>query len=257
MPQQLARLCGRTGLRPGASDGPGGALARIRCRFAPDPLRAQVPGFRPDAVPARHRPRFSGQSPPSVLRNLIMTTPADAGQALDEAEFDALEAILVSDAVPAESMSFASGGAMQEAITLVLRYHNEVVTTLLAEDGWEPFCYAPDEADGDAPAIGDEWASGFDQGLECWPEDWAEGLSDEQADAIRARLEAVMEPWEADDAGVADEETRLSWLRDAAQGARDLAAEWRDLGRPGAAPVEIGAAPARKGGPGRNDPRSE
>ena len=219
-----------------------------------------------------------------------MTTPADAGQALDEAEFDALEAILISDAVPAdcmnlemldgylaaiacapkpvpveqwmpgvwsadaESMSFASGSAMQEAITLVLRYHNEVVTTLLAEDGWEPFCYAPDEADGDAPAIGDEWASGFDQGLECWPEDWAEGLSDEQADAIRARLEAVMEPWEADDAGVADEETRLGWLRDAAQGARDLAAEWRDLGRPGAAPVDIGAAPARKGGPGRNDP---
>ena len=219
-----------------------------------------------------------------------MSTPADTSHALDEDDFDALEAILVSDAVPADcmnlemldgylaaiacsptpipveqwmpgvwsadadSMSFASGSAMQEAIALVLRYHNEVMTTLLAEEGWEPFCYAPDEADDDAPALGDEWANGFDQGLECWPEDWDQGLTEEQAEAVRVRVEAIMAPWEEENAGQADDETRLGWLRDAADGARAVAAEWQALGRPGAAPVEVASAPARRGGPGRNDP---
>jgi uncharacterized protein len=218
-----------------------------------------------------------------------MTPSADTDQALDEAEFDALESLLVSDTVPAdcmnlemldgylaaiacapqpipverwmpgvwsaeeETMSFGSGSGMQRAIALVLRYHNEVVTTLLAEEGWEPFCYAPDEAD-DAPAIGEEWAAGFDQGLECWPEDWDAGLSEVQADAVRARLEAVMAPWESEDAGLADDATRLDWLRAAADGARALAAEWIALGRPGAAPVAVPAAAAKAGGPGRNDP---
>ena len=219
-----------------------------------------------------------------------MTSSDDTDHALDEAEFDALEAMLVSDAVPAdcmnlemldgylaaiacapmpipverwmpgvwsadeEGMSFGSGSAMQQAIALVLRYHNEVVTSLLAEEGWEPFCYAPDEDDDDAPAIADEWAAGFDQGLECWPEEWDEGLSEDQAAAVRARLEAIMEPWEADDAASADEETRVGWLRDAAEGARAVAAEWLALGRPGAAPVEVTSAPAKAAGPGRNDP---
>jgi uncharacterized protein len=219
-----------------------------------------------------------------------MTTSADIDHALDEGDFDALEALLVSEAVPADcmnlemldgylaaiacaplpipperwmpgvwsadedSMSFASGSSMQQAIALVLRYHNEVVTTLLAEEGWEPFCYAPDEADDDAPPIGDEWAGGFDQGLECWPEEWAEGLTEEQAEAIRARLETIMAPWEAEEAGVADDETRIGWLRDAADGVRAVAAQWIALGRTGAAPVEVGAGVAGRAGPGRNDP---
>jgi len=219
-----------------------------------------------------------------------MTTPADPDHALDEGEFDALEALLVSDAVPAdcmnlemldgylaaiacapvpipverwmpgvwsadeEGMSFGSGGAMQQAIALVLRYHNEVVTTLLVEEGWEPFCYAPEEADEDAPAIGEEWAAGFDQGLECWPEEWDEGLTEEQAAGIREQLEAIMEPWEAEDATLADEETRIEWLRAAAEGARAVAAEWRALSRPGAVPVQVASAPVKAGGPGRNDP---
>jgi uncharacterized protein len=219
-----------------------------------------------------------------------MNTSADIDHALDEGDFDALEALLVSDSVPAdcmnlemldgylaaiacapspiapeqwmpgvwsaddENMTFSSGGAMQQAIALVLRYHNEVVTTLLAEDGWQPFCYAPDEADDDAPAIGDEWAAGFDQGLECWPEEWAEGLTEEQTEAIRARLEAIMAPWEAEDAAQADDETRIEWLQEAADGARAVANEWLSLGRPGAAPVAVQSVPAAAAGPGRNEP---
>lgn len=218
-----------------------------------------------------------------------MTSSADVDHALDEEEFDALEAMLVSETVPADcmnlemldgylaaiacapapipperwmpgvwsadedNMSFGSGSGMQQAIALVLRYHNEVVTTVLAEEGWEPFCYAPEEADDDAPSIGDEWAAGFDQGLECWPEEWAEGLSEEQGEAIQSRLETIMAPWEAEDAGLADDETRIGWLRDAADGVRALAAEWIALGRPGPAPVEIPAGTVAAGGPGRND----
>lgn len=219
-----------------------------------------------------------------------MTTSADIDHALDEGEFDALEALLVSEEVPAdcmnlemldgylaaiacapvpvpverwmpgvwsaeeEGMSFGSGSSMQQAITLVLRYHNEVVTTLLAEEGWEPFCYAPDESDDDSPAIGDDWAAGFDQGLECWPEDWDEGLTEAQAETIRARLETIMAPWEAEDAAEAGDETRIGWLTDAAEGARQMAAEWIALGRSGAAPVEVSPASVGRGGPGRNAP---
>jgi uncharacterized protein len=219
-----------------------------------------------------------------------MTTSTDIDHALDEGQFDALEALLVSEDVPAdcmnlemldgylaaiacapgpipperwmpgvwsadeEAVSFGSGSSAQQAIALVLGYHNEVVTTLLAEEGWEPFCYAPDEADDDAPSIGDEWAAGFDQGLECWPEDWAEGLTEEQAAAIQERLETILAPWEAEDAGLADDETRVGWLRDAAGQVRAVAAEWIALGRPGAAPVEVpDTAAAAAGGPGRND----
>ena len=218
-----------------------------------------------------------------------MTSSTDRDHALDEAEFDALEALLVSEDVPADCMNlemldgylaalacspasvpverwmpgvwsadedlldFGASRSVQRAVELVLRYHNEVVTTFLAEEGWEPFCYAPEEGD-DGPPVGEEWAAGFDQGLECWPEDWAEGLTEEEAQGLRDRLEAIMAPWEAEDASEADVATRTDWLRAAADGARGIAQAWLDLGRSGATPVPVEVTAAQPAGPGRNDP---
>lgn len=211
---------------------------------------------------------------------------------LSDDEFEALEALLVSDSVPADCMnlemldgylaaiaaaprpipverwmpavwsaddedvSFGSAGEMQEAIRQVLRYHNELVLTLTAPEGWEPFCYAPSEADEDAPELGDEWAAGFEQGLACWGEDWDAGLSEERAEAISARLEAALEPWANEDGTPvsAGQETRLGWLEEAAQAVREVAAGWDALGQPGPVLVEISSGQAGSGGPGRNEP---
>lgn len=212
---------------------------------------------------------------------------------LSDEEFEALEALLVSDGVPADCMnlemldgylaaivcaprpvaverwmpgvwsadeeevSFGSSGEMQKAILQVLRYHNEMVLTLAAPEGWEPFCYAVAEGDVDAPALGDEWAAGFEQGLACWGENWDEGIAEDRAEAISERLESVLAPWvDEEGAASADQETRLGWLETAAQAAREVATGWAELGQPGPVLVDIPSSQGGSGGLGRNEPCS-
>ena len=135
---------------------------------------------------------------------------------MSEEEFEELEAVLVSEEVPAdcmnlemldgflaavvcapepmlpekwlpavwtaegESADFASGAAARRALTLVLRYYNDVLASMGSEeDGWEPFCYAADGPD--SPALGDEWVAGFEQGVELWPDEWTAGLDSQDA----------------------------------------------------------------------------
>ena len=101
---------------------------------------------------------------------------------LSDDEFSELEEMLVSDDVPADCMnlemldgylaaviagpvvqapadwlaavwsadadeaSFGSASAARSALAMVLRYHNEIAATIaLGEDGWDPFCYSPEE----------------------------------------------------------------------------------------------------------------
>lgn len=212
---------------------------------------------------------------------------------LDDDEFDALEALLTSDVVPADCMDlemldgylaavlicpspidslrwlpgvwsadtegvdFASGSKMQQVIHLVLRYYNELATGIGIADGWEPFCYAASQSD--QLRIGDEWVEGFAQGLELWPEDWDEGLPDAEADATQADVDALMSPWAGDDAQVASDAVRLAWLDDARGVVSGIFARWRALGLPApqVLPVSVPAASASAGEvPGRNEPCS-
>jgi uncharacterized protein len=161
-----------------------------------------------------------------------------------------------------EPASFVSPGEMQRAIGLVLRFHNELVTTLGAapdqddEEGvaWEPFVYAPAEAEADAPGLGDEWVAGFEQGLECWPEDWDEGLPEDTAHDISDALEEAVAPFLAEDAQTADQDTRLVWIVGAAEVLRDVRAGWAELGQPGPQLVPVELPEVSAGGPGRNEP---
>lgn len=205
---------------------------------------------------------------------------------LRDDEFDALEEILTSDAVPDDCMNlemldgylaavvlspsplgvadwmpavwsahddvdFASGSGMQHAIRLVLRYYNELVTTLGAPDGWEPFCYAGSGTDG--PAVGEEWIEGFLQGLELWPENWAEQVPPEDAEAVTATLQSVIGPWEEADDDVSDN-TRLAWLAEAGDAVLDIRARWIELDLPQPQPVPTDPQTVPTGGPGRNEP---
>lgn len=134
--------------------------------------------------------------------------PATAPLRLSDEAFDALEALLISDDVPDETMNieqldgylaailccpvpivierwmpriwsiegergatpaFTRPKTAQTAIRLVRAYYNELLTTLgREEDGWQPFAYALDE--GQAP-IPDAPQPGQD-----WIEGFEEGL---------------------------------------------------------------------------------
>ncbi|MCB1927710.1 MAG: UPF0149 family protein [Rhodocyclaceae bacterium] len=208
---------------------------------------------------------------------------------LSDEEFEALEAVLVSDDVPADCMNlemldgyvaalvcsperiamarwlpavwsadaetadFGSGGAARRALELVLRYYNEVVATLAAEhDPWEPFCYAPEGED--APPLGDEWVAGFEQGVELWPDDWNAGLDSQDVAVAEGLLANVFKHWGAENAADADDETRLGWLAESAQAARGLFALWREVGLPEPLPADISEpATVARAAAGRND----
>ena len=208
---------------------------------------------------------------------------------LDDAEFEALEELLTSDAVPEDCMdlemldgylagvllspvpivperwlpevwsahgeeaSFGSGSRMQEAIRLVRRYYNELATTLGEPGGWEPFCYAA--AEGDALDVGEEWIEGFAQGLELWPGDWDAGVPTDAVQAVRHVIEMIMAPWADDATGQTDDDDDPSQPMElAAAGIGEILALWRNLGH---APVGLltveppmAPTPARAG---RND----
>ncbi|WP_181358966.1 UPF0149 family protein [Pseudothauera lacus] len=217
-----------------------------------------------------------------------MTDDEIQAHILDDEAFDELEALLVSDAVPEdcmnlemldgylaavvacpqalvpaqwlpavwsahdEAVSFGSGRQMQQAITLVLRYYNELVATVGIDDGWEPFCYA--STDGDGLALGEEWMAGFTQGLELWPADWESRVPAADADAARDEIARMATLWEAPDADQADGETRLQWLEDAAAVVADLRARWQAAGIEGPALAVIEAPQGSTAGPGRNEP---
>lgn len=219
-----------------------------------------------------------------------MTIDADPPYLMSDEDFEALEEILTSDVVPedcmdlemldgflagvlaspvpiatgdwlpavwsahADEISFGSGSAAQRAIRLVLAYYNELVTTIgEEEEGWEPFCFAI--AEGDSLKIGEEWIGGFAQGLELWPQNWEKALPEEEAEALRADLDAVLAPWGADDAASAADEARLGWLEEAGDTVSALVARWRELELEVAVPVAV-EAPAlpKAAGPGRNEP---
>ena len=225
-----------------------------------------------------------------------MTEPTakhDKPQLMGDDDFEALEEVLTSDAVPEDCMDlemldgflagvlisprpiaaerwmpgvwsahgdeagFGSGTGLQRAIRLVKAYHNELLATLGLDDDdeacWEPFCFAI--ADGDGLKLGEAWIDGFAQGLDLWPEGWEEGLDEEAVEAVRETLDEVLTPWGEDDAAKADDETRLGWLAAVGEAANDIFSHWRDLGLPAAEPLST--APPRKPGaptPGRNDP---
>ncbi|CAI09106.1 UPF0149 family protein [Aromatoleum aromaticum] len=190
---------------------------------------------------------------------------------LDDAEFEALEELLTSDAVPEDCMdlemldgylvavlaspqriaperwlpevwsahgedaSFGSGSRMQRAIGLVRRYYNELATTIGEPEGWEPFCYAA--SDGDSLRIGEEWIEGFAQGLELWSDDWDREVPEDAAQVVRDAIDTMMAPW-ADEAAAsaADDAMRLQWLEIAVTSVGQIIGQWRPLGL---APVEL------------------
>jgi uncharacterized protein len=209
---------------------------------------------------------------------------------LDDDDLEALEEILVSDAVPEDCMTlemldgflagmllsprpvacenwlpavwsaygeadFGGGIVVQRAIRLVLAYYNEIATTLGRgkEDGrWEPFCFAPEPGD-DKLGVGDEWIDGFIQGLDLWPEDWQEGLDEATVGLVRDALRQIAAPWDDDEAEAADDETRLGWLGAAGEAVNDIFLHWRALGLPAPLPVTLDAPPSSIPGPGRNE----
>ena len=192
---------------------------------------------------------------------------------MSEADFEALEAVLTSDSVPedcmdlemldgflaavlsspvpvkvtgwlphvwsahGETMSFGRGSALQTAIRLVRSYYNEVAVTLgrEGEAGWQPFCFAADEAAGGALSmkLGEAWLEGFTQGLECWPAGWEKSLQPAAVEFAQKQIEAILAPFTDDGAGAADEATRLGWLEIAGQQVVALFAYWRAEGLSG------------------------
>jgi uncharacterized protein len=210
---------------------------------------------------------------------------------LSDEEMDALEAILVSDAVPEDCMDletldgflagvllspteiereywlpeiwsaceaadFGTGDAVQRAIRLVLAYYNEVATTLgrdSTDERWEPFCFAIEEGD-DSPGIGEGWIGGFMHGLELWPEDWQAGLPVEVADDALNALQRIIAPWEADEADTADNETRLGWLEAAGEAVNGIFVRWRSVGLPAPEPIKLEASSSPSPEAERNAP---
>ncbi|MDX5364529.1 MAG: UPF0149 family protein [Pseudazoarcus pumilus] len=214
-----------------------------------------------------------------------MTDETPNPHELSDDEFDALEEILTSDAVPDDCMnlemldgylaavvisplpleaadwmpavwsahedaSFASGSGMQQAIRLVLRYYNELLTTVGAPDGWEPFCYAGSTVDD--LAVGEEWIEGFLQGLELWPTDWAGSVPHQDAEIVTETLQSVIRPWESADDEVPDS-TRLEWLNDAREAVTEIRARWLDLELAQPEPVATEMSVATATAPGRNE----
>jgi len=191
---------------------------------------------------------------------------------LSDDEFDALEALLTSDAVPADCMSlemldgylagviaspeavepgdwlpgvwsahedaltFGPGRETHHIVRLVLAYYNELVTSIGASDGWEPFCYAASE--GDDMALGEEWIEGFMQGLELWPEGWPDKVSTHQAREVKVVLEQMVAPWESASASEADDERRLEWLTLARKSIENIFKRWRAQGLVVAQPID-------------------
>ncbi|MCL1824792.1 MAG: UPF0149 family protein [Betaproteobacteria bacterium] len=210
---------------------------------------------------------------------------------LSDEEMDALEALLVSDAVPEDCMdlemldgflagvllspemiereswlpevwsaygetNFGTGNTVQRAIHLVLAYYNEIATTLGREnrdERWEPFCFATEEGS-DKLKIGDEWINGFMQGLDLWPDDWQESFPDEVADDVQNALLRITAPWENEEADTADDETRLGWLEAAGEAVNGIFARWRAIGLPAPQPIKLETSPSSPSEAGRNDP---
>ena len=201
-------------------------------------------------------------------------------------EFEELEAMLVSDNVPADCMNlemldgylaaiacgpepieppawlpavwtadgigaeFGSGSSAGRALSLVLRYYNETLASMGAEEEmWEPFCYSSEGED--SPPIGDEWVAGFEQGLELWPDEWTAGLDSQDAAVAEGLLANALDPWGGDDAASADDATRLAWLESSGRAARGLYALWREVGLSGPQLVDVSAEVTGEG-PGAN-----
>ena len=194
---------------------------------------------------------------------------------LSDEEMDALEAILVSNAVPEDCMdlemldgflaavllspkviererwlpevwsaygdtNFGKGKTIQRAIRLVLAYYNEIATTLGRENEdecWEPLCFASEQGSS-KPGIGDGWIDGFIQGLELWPEDWQEGLPDEIINDTQNFLRLVIAPWESSEIDTADDETRLGYLDASGKVINSIFTRWRVIGLPAPQPIE-------------------
>ena len=205
----------------------------------------------------------------------MLASSDSAPLSLSDEEMDALEAILVSNAVPEDCMdlemldgflaavllsprviererwlpevwsaygdaNFGKGKTMQRAIRLVLAYYNEIATTLGRENKdecWEPLCFAS-EGGGDKPGIGDGWIDGFIQGLELWPEDWREGLPDEIINDTQNFLRLVIAPWESGEIDTADDETRLGYLDASGKVINSIFTCWRAIGLPAPQPIE-------------------
>lgn len=220
-------------------------------------------------------------------------SPREDARVMSDADFEALEEVLVSEVVPEDCMDlemldgflaavlaspqpialerwlpvvwsahgeeagFGAGRAMQRAILLVKSYYNEMLSTLGRDDDdehcWEPFCFAV--GDGDALRLGEEWLEGFVQGLDLWPDDWEDGVAPEAATAVRDALDEALAPWGEDGADGADADTRLQWLADLGEAVNDIFAHWRDQGiaAPAVLAVEAPAAPTPAAA-GRNEP---
>ncbi|MBL8460444.1 MAG: UPF0149 family protein [Zoogloea sp.] len=212
---------------------------------------------------------------------------------LSDEELEQLEELLVSDEVPADCMNlemldgylaaivasplpiptedwlpavwtadegevgFGSGASLQKAIELVLRYYNELVSTIGdAEgdeegeaEGWQPFCYA--QGGDDDPAIGEEWSTGFEQGFEMWPSEWPDKVGD--TTLAEALLETILGP-EEEVAVPADSDAQLALLEEKGIAVQHLYQAWRALGLPAPELLGVAAAGAAKSGPGRNEP---
>jgi uncharacterized protein len=199
-----------------------------------------------------------------------MNTAPFPPQSMSEEDFTKLEEVLVSELVPEDCMDlemldgflvavllspqplarerwlpaiwsahgeedFNGEQDMQNAIRLVLAYYNELATTLGLDEGecWEPFCFA--QTEDDELGLGEEWADGFAQGLELWPESWQANLPMDTVEAVQRQLEKLLAPWDARQ--IADEDTRLGWLRAAGVLANDIFARWRDLELPAPLPI--------------------
>lgn len=183
----------------------------------------------------------------------MTNTSADAA-GLSESELDALEALLVSDVVPEDCMSLEmldgylaavlsapdpirpphwlpsvwsaegaemSGSGVQRLLSLVLRYHDELLDTIGDADGWEPFCYASDEGS-EGTRVGDEWMTGFELGLDLWPDGWASTLDPHDAATYKGLIERAMGPWTTAEAEFADDDQRLAWLTSTAAAVRAM-----------------------------------
>ena len=154
-------------------------------------------------------------------------------------------------------VGFGSGATLQKAIELVLRYYNELVATIGdAEgdeegeaEGWQPFCYA--QGGDDDPAIGEEWATGFGQGFELWPAEWAAKVGD--TSIAEALLETILGP-EEEVTVRPDTESQLAELEAKGIAVQHLFQAWRAHGLPAPEAVAVSAATAATGGPGRNEP---
>ncbi|HPR08427.1 MAG: YecA family protein [Zoogloeaceae bacterium] len=181
------------------------------------------------------------------------TTQQDA-VCLSESEMDAFEALLASDSVPDDCMSLEMldgylagvivaptplkpvewlpsvwsesdvdmrGAGVQKVLSLVLRYHDELVETLGDPEGWAPFFYGSDE-DPDGTRLGDEWMTGFELGLSLWADDWADDLDGHDAATFEGLIERAMAPWADGEVDAADDDTRIEWLTATAAAVRAM-----------------------------------